>query len=243
MSPLRGVFFGRGNYYTCKDAYPLIKAKMTQAANKDITYLGSYLYGKRASANASFLNTSLSSSYQRYNNISTNASKIMRQNMTMNAIRNGTLEMNATASALNYAYTQNKMQTTSMWAGIALQAKEYMPLLHTTLFILFSCVSLFVAVAALIPSLTVMVLTNYVKTFIVLGIWPALFAILNYIMISALSYTTEGITDSFNGITLSNESALDEMHTRFALLSGYLMMSVPLIAGAILKGSNFLVDK
>ena len=242
MSPLRGVFFGRGNYYTCKDAYPLIKAKMNQAANKDITYLGSYLYGKRASANASFLNTSLSSSYQRYNNISTNASKIMRQNMTMNAIRNGTLEMNATASALNYAYTQNKMQTTSMWAGIALQAKEYMPLLHTTLFILFSCVSLFVAVAALIPSLTVMVLTNYVKTFIVLGIWPALFAILNYIMISALSYTTEGITDSFNGITLSNESALDEMHTRFALLSGYLMMSVPLIAGAILKGGSAVMS-
>jgi len=242
MSPLRGVFFGRNNYYSCKDAYPLIKSQMTQAAYNDLNHLGSYLYGRRASANGRFLNASLANSYQRYNNISTNASSIMRQNMTMNAIRNGTLEMNATASALNYAYTQNKMQTTSMWAGIALQAKEYMPLLHTTLFILFSCVSLFVIVVALIPSLTIMVLSNYVKTFLVLAIWPALFAILNYIMTSALTYTTAGITDGFNGITLSNKNSLDEMHTRFALLSGYLMMAIPLIAAAILKGGSAVMS-
>ena len=52
-------------------------------------------------------------------------------------------------------------------------------MLHTMLFMLFACLGFFVAGAAVIPGLTMMVLKNYVGTFAFLATWPALFAIIN----------------------------------------------------------------
>lgn len=236
MSPLRGIFVDKNNYKTCAEAKPVIEDKFKAASNDDLLRLGQYIFGDKYLAKTGLLNSSMTDSYSRYASISKNASEIIKQNMTMNAVRNSVNDLGGTPGALNYAYTQNKSQTTAMWASIALQAKEFIPMMHTILFLLFGCASIFVIAAAMIPSLTFMVLTNYVKTFLTLAIWPALFAFLNFLMTTSLSQTTSGVTNLLNGVTLSNNNALDEMHTRFGLIAGYLMMSIPFLAGSIIKG-------
>jgi conjugal transfer mating pair stabilization protein TraG len=242
MSPLRGMFMAKNAYMTCKEAKPVIEKAIDDGANANLIRQAQQLYGKEYLNKVTFLKSAVQDSYRRYADISKNASDITKQNMTMNEIRNSVNDTGGTAGALNYAYTQNKSQTTAMWAGIALQAKEYVPMMHTILFLLFGCSGIFVAIAAMIPSMTVPVLTNYVKTFATLAIWPALFAFLNFIMTKSLAQTTLGITDVMNGVTLSNANALDEMHMRFGVLAGFLTISVPVIANTIMKGGGAVMS-
>ena len=241
-SPLRAIQMGDDDYPVCKDALPRLKRLFEAEANHGLTFLGQWVFGNSNSPNnQAFLNSSLTNGYQRYANISKSASQITLQNMTINATREGLMDSaavnNNTAAAFNYAYTQNKMQTTSMWAGMALQAREFLPMLQSILFLLFGCVAFLVVAIAMLPQFTFLVLGNYIKGFIYLGTWPVMFALINFIMTTRLSLSTTGITDIYNGITLSNVDPLQEMHARWAAMTGFLMMSVPiLIVPLIMKG-------
>ena len=242
MSPLRGMYISKNNYKTCKDAAPLIEKEFEVLSKVNLDRQAQIIYGEDYTTRKSLLNASIQDGYRRYASISKSASDITKQNMAINALRNGIKNLDGTGGALNYAYTQNKTQTTSMWASIALQAKEFIPMMHTILFLLFTCSSILLAVVMMLPGMFLPVLTNYIKTFATLAIWPALFAFLNFIMTMSLSQTTSGITNVMNGVSLSNISALDEMHTRFGLIAGYLTMSIPFLAGAIMKGGSAVMS-
>ncbi|MFS1914434.1 conjugal transfer protein TraG N-terminal domain-containing protein [Vibrio sp. 10N.286.48.B7] len=110
-------------------------------------------------------------------------------------------------------------------------------MLHTMLFTLFSCLGFMVAAAALIPALTKMVLTNYIKTFAYLATWPALFAILNAIMTWTLESHSSATANPMRGLSLSNSNAIDELHMRYGYMAGFLMMTIPVLAGKILQGA------
>ncbi|MCL1064305.1 conjugal transfer mating pair stabilization protein TraG [Shewanella benthica] len=241
-SPLRAIQMGDNDFPVCKDALPRLKRMFETEANHGLTFLGQWVFGKnKTPSDQTFLNSSLTNGYQRYADISKSASQITLQNMTINAIREGLMDgaavNNNTAAAFNYAYTQNKMQTTSMWAGMALQAREFLPMLQSILFLLFGCVAFLVVAIAMLPQLTFLVLGNYIKGFIYLGTWPVMFALINFIMTTRLSLSSTGITDIYQGITLSNVDPLQEMHARWAAMTGFLMMSVPiLIVPLIMKG-------
>ncbi|MEZ8709148.1 conjugal transfer protein TraG N-terminal domain-containing protein, partial [Vibrio alginolyticus] len=146
--------------------------------------------------------------------------------------------LDPTQAALNYAYTTNKLQTTSMWASLGLMAREYLPMLHTMMFMLFACLGFFVAGAAVIPGLTMMVLKNYFGTFAFLATWPALFAIINGFQLWGLESLSTDVSGKFGGLVLSNANAADELHSRFAWITGILMIGVPMIAKGILKGGQ-----
>lgn len=239
MSPLRGVMLPNGTFKTCAVVYPDIKTAFSSDVLSHINKLGSYLYGNRAASKMGFLRSSIENAYSTYGSISTNSNQIFLQNMAINAVRNSVHDMgNTTGLAMNYAYTSNKMQTTSMWMSIGLQAQEFVPMIHTIFFLMFSCFSFVVVLVALIPNMTLSVLGNYFKTFANLALHPFVFAILNSIMNWSLESRSSGFTDDLGGFTLSNANAVDEMHTRFAAVAGYLMMSTPLIAAGLLKGGS-----
>lgn len=236
MSPLRAIILPDGTYKTCQEAYPDIKTTFQDDAQENINLLGSYLYGDKASTQLNFLKNALSDSHDQFIGYSRDSVDILKHNMAMNAIRSSVNVNDHSAVGMNYAYTSNKMQTTAMWANIGLQAKEFVPMLHTIFFLMFSVFGFVVVIVALIPRLTAMVLGNYFKTFATLALYPFIFAVLNSIMNWSLEATTVGYANDFGGITMTNSNALDEMHTRFAAIAGYLMMSTPLIAASMFKG-------
>ncbi|CAH1538235.1 IncF plasmid conjugative transfer protein TraG [Vibrio jasicida] len=238
MSPLRGIMED-GTYqdfYTCKQIYPTVKAGFTSMSAQELDLIATYLHGAKASTYKAHVRNAMQNSYQKFIGVSNNAVDILKQNMAMNAIRYSINTLDPNANSMNYAYTSNKMQQTSMWATLGMQAREFIPMLHTMLFFLFSSLSFIVAVAAMIPSLTKMVLTNYVKTFAYLATWPPLFAILNAIMLWSLEGTSSANANPLNGLTLSNANALDELHMRFGYMAGFLMMTIPVLAGKVLQG-------
>ncbi len=239
-SPLRRIQMGPNDFPTCKEALPRLKAKFDTDAQQALSLMAHKLYANKAATSQTQFTSGLQGSYAKYANISRTASQITTQNMAINAIRSGLADGAATsgnsAAAFNYAYTQNKMQTTSMWAGMALQAREFLPMMQSILFLLFGCVSFLVVALAMLPGLTKLVLTNYAKGFVYLGTWPVVFAFINFIMTTRLSLNTAAVADIYSGITLSNVDAMAEMHSRYAAMTGFLMMSVPMIVGFIVKG-------
>ena len=237
QSPLRGMYIS-GAFKTCAEAYPLVKKGFADAAGEDMNLLAQHMWGKNATLYKTQTETALQRSYTKFVKLSTSASNIIKQNMVMNAIRYSIDSADPTQSALNYAYTTNKLQTTSMWASLGLMAREYLPMLQTIMFLLFSCVAFFIAGVAMLPGMTMMVLKGYAGTFFYLGMWPMLFAILNAIQIWGLEQMSEPVAGRFSGLVLSNANALDELHSRFSYMTGILMMSVPFLAGGLLKGGN-----
>ncbi|KOO12815.1 conjugal transfer protein TraG [Vibrio xuii] len=238
MSPLRGVMINgmSQDFKTCREIYPDLKSQFGVASADELDLIGTYLHGAKAATYAPHVRNALQNSYQDFIGISNNAVDVLRQNMTINAMRRSIHALNPNASAMNYAYTSNKMQQTSMWATLGMQAREFIPMMHTMLFFLFSCLSFMIAAAALIPALTKMVLVNYIKTFAYLATWPPLFAILNVLMVWPLEMTSSATADPMNGLSLSNANALDELHTRFGYMAGFLMMTIPVLAGKVLQG-------
>ncbi len=241
QSPLRGVYLS-GAYKTCAEAYPLIKRDFENAAGDDVNLLAQHLWGKNAVMFKSQTEIALQRSYSKFLNLSKSASNIIKQNMAMNAIRFSIDSADPTQTAMNYAYTTNKLQTTSMWASLGEMAREYLPMFQTIMFLVFSCTAFFVAGVALLPGLTVMVLKNYTGTFFYLAMWPTLFAILNALMIWGLENMSEPVAGRFGGLTLSNANPLDELHSRFSHMTGILMMGVPVLAGSLLKGGSAVMS-
>ena len=246
QSPLRAVFLDEGagkmSFKTCAQVYPIVRKRFTDAAGGNLTALAHHLLGKNAAKYKPQIALSLKRSYDKYVNISTSASNNIRQNMVMNEVRYNLDRLDPTQSALNYAYTQNKLQTTSMWASLGLMAREYLPMLHTLIFMLFACLGFFIAGAAVIPGLTALVLKNYVSTFAYLSTWPTLFAIINALQLWGLESLSTDVSGRFGGLVLSNANAMDELHSRFAWMTGILMISVPAIAGGLLKGGQAVMS-
>ncbi|CAK2112734.1 conjugal transfer mating pair stabilization protein TraG [Vibrio crassostreae] len=242
QSPLRALYLdeggGRSTYKRCEEAYPIIKQRFDDAANKNMSLLAHQLLGKDADRYKPQVVQSLTRSYDKFFRMSTSASSTIKQNMLMNELRYNLDSLDPTQAALNYAYTTNKLQTTSMWASLGLMAREYLPMLHTMMFMLFACLGFFVAGAAVIPGLTMMVLKNYFGTFAFLATWPALFAIINGFQLWGLESLSTDVSGKFGGLVLSNANAADELHSRFAWITGILMIGVPMIAKGILKGGQ-----
>ncbi len=246
QSPLRALYLdeggGKTSYKLCEEAYPIVKQRFDAAANENVTLLAHHLLGQEATRYKPQIVQSLQRSYNKFFAISTSASNTIKQNMLMNELRYNLDSLDPTQAALNYAYTTNKLQTTSMWASLGLMAREYLPMLHTMMFMLFACLGFFVAGAAVIPGMTVMVLKNYVGTFAFLATWPALFAIINAFQLWGLETLSTDVSGRFGGLVLSNANAADELHSRFAWMTGILMIGVPLIATGILKGGQAVMS-
>ena len=241
MSPVRGLYDPNGEYQTCEQALPSITSRFDSEASAAFNKLGSYIFGREAGLPTMFLRNAIEQSYSDLIGVSNNAVDILKQNMAINMTR-WNIESNHRGLASNYAYTSNQMQTTTMWANIGLQAKEFIPMMHAIGVILFVCFGAIVVIIALLPHLSLTTLKNYVGSFFYLATWPMIFTILNAIMMWFLESATQGATQGLHGITLSNVNGIDYVNTRYASITGYLMMSTPAIALALTKGAAAMMN-
>lgn len=241
MSPVRGLYNPDGDYQTCAQALPNLTTLFDNEANRTINKLATYITGQESTMTTTFLRNAIENSYSDLIGISNNSVDVLKQNMAINMTR-WNIERSAHGMASNYAYTSNQMQTTTMWANIGLQAKEFIPMMHSIGIILFACFGCVIVIIALLPHMTLPVLKNYFGSFFYLATWPMIFTILNAISMWFLENATQGATNGLHGITLSNVSGIDYVNTKWASITGYLMMSTPAIAYALTRGAASMMN-
>ena len=239
-SPLRGVFDKNNQFKTCQEASRDLKSALaldTQTGGKTWSYYVRQLFGGKPNPHLLFSQMIGDSSSFFYSS-GQNAGQIIRQNVTMNALRSGIQSYAArsgdTASLVNIANTSSLEKQRLAQATMGHQALRSLPMMQTVILgIMFGLFPIMV-MAAMFNMMTMQVLTGYVFALMWLQSWPLLYAILN----SAMAYYAKQ-----NGVpvVLSELSQLQLKNSDIATTAGYISMMIPPLSWAMIKsmGAGF----
>lgn len=244
-SPLRGVMVPQGNleatpagFWTCeKLAKEVLMPKIgidTSPNGKTWDYTVRSIFGGRPDANVLY-SAMLGDSYREYYKGSETASQLMRNSVVMNALKHGISAYSAqsgdTASLINLSSTSSYNKMRLSWATSSKVATSFVPLLNTILFSFVIALFPIFILLAVIHVLTGKMLFNYIMSIIYLQSWAPMFAILNYATSFYLSRKTGGM--DFN---LGNQATIQQIHSDIGLIAGWLSISIPFIAVALVRG-------
>lgn len=244
-SPLRGVMVPEGNkkaqpagFWTCEDLakrvlMPAIGAD-TQTGGETWAYTVRRIFGGRSDANVLFSGM-LGDSYNYYYSGSETASQLMRNSVVMNALKQGiggySAQSGDTASLVNLASTSSYNKMRLSWATSTTVGTSFTPLLYTILFSLIVALFPIFILLMTVHALTTRMLFNYIMSIIYLQSWAPMFAILNH----ATSFYLRGQTNGLD-FNLANQAHIQQIHSDIGLIAGWLTLSIPFIAMAIVKG-------
>jgi len=255
-SPARSFTFrhpgvgGKTEVCTCKVGAGMLNKYLNQDVQNAFQYFGTKIFGTKDSGDSnttdqgSLVNPShelkkfLPISFNYMTNMSRNASDIMRQQMmiysTVDALEGKSTQLgNAPNFAVRRAYLQQRA-TKETLSGIAgktmLAMKNVMEALIYAAFI-------FILPLAVLPKGW-----TYIKMWggLVLWVqlWAPLYAILNFIMnVSARSQGMGLVSlDQGTGVNIANSVGFMNLHADMAAHAGFLSISVPSLAYAIVRG-------
>ncbi|HEM8293641.1 conjugal transfer mating-pair stabilization protein TraG [Providencia vermicola] len=244
-SPLRGVMVPEGNkkakpagFWTCETLaknvlMPAIGVD-TETGGETWVYTVKRIFGGRPDANVLFT-AMLGDSYNYYYSGSETASQLMRNSVVMNALKHGITGYSAqsgdTASLVNLASTSSYNKMRLSWATSTTVGTSFTPLLYTILFSLIVALFPIFILLMTVHALTTRMLFNYIMSIIYLQSWAPMFAILNH----ATSFYLRGQTNELD-FNLANQAHIQQIHSDIGLIAGWLTLSIPFIAMAIVKG-------
>ncbi|MCY3529930.1 conjugal transfer mating-pair stabilization protein TraG [Klebsiella variicola] len=233
-SPLRGVFDKNNQFQTCEEASRDLKSALaldTQTGGKTWNYYVRQLFGGKPNPDLLF-SQMIGDSYNYFYSSGQSAGQIIRQNVTMNALRSGIQGYAArsgdTASLVNMANTSSLEKQRLAQATMGHQALRTLPLMQTVIMGIMIGMFPIMVMAAMFNMMTLQVLKGYVFALIWLQTWPLLFAILN----SAMAYYAKQ-----NGVpvVLSELSQVQLKNSDIATTAGYIAVMIPPLSWGIVK--------
>ncbi|WP_320711401.1 MULTISPECIES: conjugal transfer mating-pair stabilization protein TraG [Enterobacter] len=234
-SPLRGVFNNNNQFLTCEEAAAVIKPKLaldTQTGGKTWSYYVRQLFGGRPNPDILF-SQMIGDSYNYFYGAGQSAASIVRQNVTMNALRNGIMSYAArngdTSSLLNIATTSSMEKQRLAHATVGKVALRSLPMSQTLIVGLTIGIFPLMVLGGMFNAVTLNVLKGYVLAIMWVQSWPLLYAILN----SCMTFYAKA-----NGspVVLSELSQVQIKYSDLATTAGYLSMLIPPLAWGMLKG-------
>lgn len=239
-SPLRGVFDRNNQFKTCRETSVSLKAALaldTQTGGKTWSYYTRQIFGGRPNPDV-LMSTLLGDSYQTFYNNSQSASQIIRQNITLNALRNGiqsyASRSDDTASLINIATTSSLEKQRLAQASMGQQALRTLPMMQTVILGMMIGMFPIIIISAMFNMLTMQVLKGYVVALMWLQCWPILYAILNSAMVF---YATKNATP----VVLSEMSQVQLRNSDIGTTAGYISLMIPGLAWMMIKsvGAGF----
>ena len=228
---------------TCQVAYQRLSDAWAQAEGRAAVWLGHNLYQGADSIVIGKLYADLGSSYSYLTGVSQDGAATMKQTLLLNAFNQSMHTMSATGggSAVDvYAQTRAEIQTKNTYGSIGAAAEKWVPLLHIVLTVMFYALFPVLFPLFLLPSGGVTALKGYVTGFFYLASWGPLFAILHMMLMFKGVHDlggAAGVPDHPNVPTLFSFDSIGEAAGDIAMLAGYMMASIPFIAGGIARGA------
>lgn len=228
------------NIVTCREAYDTLNAQWAGLVDAMGSVFGRQLYPNQTAALAKAkLFADLPVAYQYLTGVSANATEIFKQTLTINAISQAMHSMSGTSGAGNvdvYAQTRADIQTERTYGSIASNAMKWVPLLNVVLTVLFYALFPVLFPLFLLPKTGPVALKGYVTGFFYLAAWGPLFVILHMMLMYKGAADMSAVTGS-NGLSLASFTGMADVNSDIGLLAGYLIASVPFLAGGVAKGA------
>ncbi len=228
------MFDKNNQFQTCEEASRDLKSALvldTQTGGKTWNYYVRQLFGGKPNPDLLF-SQMIGDSYNYFYSSGQSAGQIIRQNVTMNALRSGIQSYAArsgdTASLVNMANTSSLEKQRLAQATMGHQALRTLPLMQTVIMGIMIGMFPIMVMAAMFNMMTLQVLKGYVFALIWLQTWPLLFAILN----SAMAYYAKQ-----NGVpvVLSELSQVQLKNSDIATTAGYIAVMIPPLSWGIVK--------
>ena len=227
-------------FISCQVAATQLKQRLaldSQTGGKTWSYYARQLFGGKPNPDLLF-SQMIGDSYGYFYNASQSAGQIIRQNVTMNALRNGIQSYASrsgdTASLVNIANTTSLEKQRLAQATMGHQALRSLPMMQTVIMGIMIGMFPIMIMAAMFNMMTLQVLKGYMFALIWLQSWPLLYAILN----SAMAYYAKQ-----NGVpvVLSELSQVQLKNSDIATTAGYISMMIPPLSWAMVKsmGAGF----
>jgi len=228
------------NIVTCREAYDTLNAQWAGLVDAMGSVFGRQLYPNQTAALAKAkLFADLPVAYQYLTGVSASATEIFKQTLTINAMSQAMHSMSGSSGAGNvdvYAQTRADIQTERTYGSIASNAMKWVPLLNVVLTVLFYALFPVLFPLFLLPKTGPVALKGYVTGFFYLAAWGPLFVILHMMLMYKGAADMSAVTGS-NGLSLASFTGMADVNSDIGLLAGYLIASVPFLAGGVAKGA------
>ena len=225
---------------TCREAYSALNGQWAGLIDGMGTVFGRQLYPNQTAALAKAkLFADLPIAYQYLAGVSANATDIFKQTLTINAMSQAMHSMSGSSGAGNvdvYAQTRADIQTERTYGSIASNAMKWVPLLNVVLTVLFYALFPVLFPLFLMPKTGPLALKGYVTGFFYLAAWGPLFVIL-HMMLMVKGAADMGAVAGGSGLSLASFTGMADVNNDIGVLAGYLIASVPFLAGGVAKGA------
>ena len=225
---------------TCREAYTALSGQWAGMIDAMGSVFGRQLYpGQTAVLAKAKLFSDLPVAYQYLTGVSANAADIFKQTLTINAMSAAMHSFSGASGTGNidvYAQTRADIQTERTYSSITNAAMKWVPLLNVVLTVLFYALFPVLFPLFLLPGSGPAALKGYVTGFFYLAAWGPLFVILHMMLMfkGAADMTAAA---GANGLSLASFTAMADVNSDIGLLAGYLIASVPFLAGGVAKGA------
>lgn len=225
---------------TCREAYDALNTQWTSLIDGMGTVFGRQLYPNQTAALAKAkLFSDLPVAYQYLTGVSTSAADIFKQTLTINAMSQAMHGFSGASGAGSidvYAQTRADIQTERTYSSIANAAMKWVPLLNVVLTVLFYALFPVLFPLFLLPKTGPLALKGYVTGFFYLAAWGPLFVILHMMLMYKGAADMTAVAGT-NGLSLATFTGMADVNSDIGLLAGYLIASVPFLAGGVAKGA------
>lgn len=134
-----------------------------------------------------------------------------------------------------FAMMRAETQAKNTYTSISQQAMTWVPLLNIVLVVVFYAMFPVIFPLFLLPQTGVGVLKGYLTGFFYLAAWGPLYAVLHMFIIgreeAAMAAASPG------KMTMATIESIDAVNADTATIAGFLMMSIPFLAGGLAKGA------
>jgi conjugal transfer mating pair stabilization protein TraG len=138
-----------------------------------------------------------------------------------------------------FAVMRADVQARNTMSMTARQALIWVPVLDLVLTMVFYAMFPLIFPLMLLPGGGLQILKGYVGGFFYLVSWGSVSAVLHMFVVSKAAAQMTAATGGI-GLTMANLAQLDGLNGDTAAMAGYLLMSVPVIAGGLAKGAMSL---
>jgi conjugal transfer mating pair stabilization protein TraG len=225
---------------TCREAYSALNGQWAGLVDSMGTVFGRQLYPNQTAALAKAkLFADLPIAYQYLAGVSANATDVFKQTLTINAMSQAMHSMSGSSGAGNvdvYAQTRADIQTERTYGSIASNAMKWVPLLNVVLTVLFYALFPVLFPLFLMPKTGPLALKGYVTGFFYLAAWGPLFVILHMMLMVKGAADMTAVAGS-SGLSLASFTGMADVNSDIGTLAGYLIASVPFLAGGVAKGA------
>ncbi|MGF7154773.1 conjugal transfer protein TraG N-terminal domain-containing protein [Novosphingobium gossypii] len=240
-SPARAMNYwnadGSSNIVTCAVAYSTLAGAtgVPAATEAELTRSApSFFPDMTAAAAKAKLDADLPAVAAQFHGSTQSAAEIFQQR----ALTDAFLEARANLSGADgdtFAMMRAETQAKNTYTSIAQQAMAWVPLLNIVLVVVFYAMFPVIFPMFLLPQTGVPAAKGYLTGFFYLAAWGPLYAVLHMFVMgreeSAMAATAPG------GITMASLEGIDAVNADTATIAGFLMMSIPFLAGGLARGA------